>query len=144
MLPLALILACADANKDSDTSDVAQPGSEPAAQPGSEPATQPSSEPSSQPASEPSSQPSSEPSSQPSSEPSSQPSAEPSSQPSSEPSSEVSYTGGYNTNPCTAQTTGYGVGQVAGDFSLLDQYGETLTRSDFCNNTVLLVSAAFW
>ena len=128
MLSLAFILACADANKDSDTSETAQPSSEPSAQPSSEP----------------SSQPSSEPSSQPSSEPSSQPSSEPSSQPSSEPSSEVSYIGGYNTNPCTAQTTGYAVGQVAGDFSLTDQYGETLTLSDFCNNTVLLVSAAFW
>ena len=118
MLPLAFILACADSNKDSDTSEkTAQPATEPAAQPTSEP-------------------------SQPSSEPS-QPSSEPS-QPSSEPSSEVSYTGGYNTNPCTAQTTGYAVGQVAGDFSLIDQYGETVTLSDFCNNTVLLVSAAFW
>ena len=136
MLPLAFILACADANKDSDTSETAQPSAEPSAQPSSEPSTQPSAEPSAQP--------SSEPSSQPSSEPSSQPSSEPSSQPSSEPSSEVSYIGGYNTNPCTAQTTGYAVGEVAGDFSLMDQYGETVTLSDFCNNTVLLVSAAFW
>ena len=132
MLPLALLLACADANKESDTSEAA------------EPAAQPSSEPTAQPSSEPAAQPSSEPSAQPSSEPSSQPSSEPASQPTSEPSSEVSYTGGYNPNPCTAQTTGYAVGQVAGDFNLTDQYGETLTLSDFCNNTVLLVSAAFW
>ena len=54
------------------------------------------------------------------------------------------YTGNYNVNPCTANTTGFTVGDVAGDFELMDQYGETVKLSDFCGNAVLLVSAAFW
>ena len=56
------------------------------------------------------------------------------------------YAGGYNINPCNpeVQATGYAVGQVAGDFELIDQYGENLRLSDFCGNAVLLVSAAFW
>ena len=66
-----------------------------------------------------------------------------------EPSSEPelpTYSGGYNVNLCSpeAQVTGYAVGQVAGDFELIDQYGENLRLSDFCGNTVLLVAAAFW
>ena len=148
-LPLGILLnlACSTADKeeDSSVSDTAE-SSEPSSQPSSEPSSQPSSEPSSQPSSEPSSQPSSEPSSQPSSEPSSQPTSDPTSEPTSEPSEEpiASYTGGYNVNPCSAATTGYGVGQVAGDFALMDQYGETLHLSDFCGNAVVLVSAAFW
>ena len=70
---------------------------------------------------------------------------EPASEPSMEP--EIpSYIGGYNVNPCTTnvQPSGYGIGQVAGDFQLVDQYGETLRLSDFCGNTVVLVAAAFW
>ena len=66
-----------------------------------------------------------------------------------EPSSEPelpTYSGGYNVNLCSPETqaTGYAVGQVAGDFELIDQYGENLRLSDFCGNTVLLVAAAFW
>ncbi len=70
---------------------------------------------------------------------------EPASEPSIEP--EIpSYIGGYNVNPCTTevQPSGYGIGQVAGDFQLVDQYGETLRLSDFCGNTVVLIAAAFW
>ena len=56
------------------------------------------------------------------------------------------YSGGYNVNLCSpeAQATGYAVGQVSGDFELIDQYGENLRLSDFCGNAVLLVAAAFW
>ena len=56
------------------------------------------------------------------------------------------YTGGYNVNLCSSepQATGYGVGQVAGDFTLVDQFGETVRLSDFCGNAVLLVAATFW
>ena len=43
-----------------------------------------------------------------------------------------------------AQKLGYAVGQVAGDFELIDQYGKNLRLSDFCGNTVLLVATAFW
>lgn len=70
-------------------------------------------------------------------------------EPASEPSAETSvpsYIGGYNVNPCSTNVSpsGYGVGQTAGDFALVDQYGETLRLSDFCGNTVVLVAAAFW
>ena len=70
-------------------------------------------------------------------------------EPASEPSVEASlpsYSGGYNVNPCSnnVSPSGYGVGQTAGDFALVDQYGETLRLSDFCGNTVVLVAAAFW
>ena len=104
-----------------------------------------------EPAAEPSTpaEPTSEPSTEPATEPSTEPSAEPSTEPSTEPSEEEpvlpSYAGGYNVNPCSSvQPTGYGVGQVAYDFALTDQYGETLHLEDFCGNAVLLVSAAFW
>ena len=66
-----------------------------------------------------------------------------------EPSSEPelpTYSGGYNVNLCSPEklkTTGYAVGQVAGDFELIDQYGENLRLSDFCGNTVLLVAVHF-
>ena len=84
-----------------------------------------------------------------SAEPTSEPTSDPISEPTSEPTSEPelpSYIGGYNVNPCypSVQPTGYGVGQVAEDFALVDQYGETLRLSDFCGNAVLLVSATFW
>ncbi len=66
-------------------------------------------------------------------------------EPSSEPELPI-YSGGYNVNLCSpeVQSTGYAVGQVAGDFELIDQYGENLRLSDFCGNAVLLVAAAFW
>ena len=76
--------------------------------------------------------------------------SDPSSEPDNrEPSSEPeipSYTGGYNVNLCSpeAQATGYGIGQVAGDFNLVDQFGENVRLSDFCGNAVLLVAATFW
>jgi hypothetical protein len=76
--------------------------------------------------------------------------SDPSSEPDNrEPSSEPeipSYTGGYNVNLCSpeAQATGYAIGQVAGDFNLVDQFGENVRLSDFCGNAVLLVAATFW
>ncbi len=119
--------------------DTSEPSDKHPLDPVGEPTSEPSTE--TQPSSEPSTE------TQPSSEPVSEPS-EPST-PSSEPSQEPelpSYIGGYNVNPCwpSVQTTGYGVGQVSGDFSLMDQYGETLKLSDFCGNAVLIISAAFW
>ena len=110
-----------------------------------DPSTSEPSEPSAQPTSDTHSEPSTQPASEPS-EPSAQPTSEPSTQPTSEPTSEPlpSYTGNYNVNPCDVTTTGYGIGQTAGDFGLTDQYGDTLYLSDFCGNALLLVSAAFW
>jgi hypothetical protein len=56
------------------------------------------------------------------------------------------YIGGYNTDRCEngVNSTGLGIGDVSQDFELMDQYGEMVKLSDFCDNTVLLVSAAFW
>ena len=56
------------------------------------------------------------------------------------------YIGGYNTNLCTPEptSTGFGIGQVSHDFELMDQHGEMVSLSDFCANTVLIVSSATW
>jgi len=37
-----------------------------------------------------------------------------------------------------------GVGDIAENFTLSDQYGEDLSLHDFCDKVVLLESAAFW
>ena len=44
----------------------------------------------------------------------------------------------------TPSATGYAVGQTVPDFSLVDQYGEEVTLSDFCGSVVLLETSAFW
>ena len=56
------------------------------------------------------------------------------------------YIGGYNTNICETdpESNGYAIGEVSHDFQLMDQHGEMVSLSDFCDNTVLLVSSAFW
>ena len=56
------------------------------------------------------------------------------------------YMGGYLTRPCDTEPepTGYAVGQVSPDFTLVDQYGEDVTLSDFCGNTIILEASAFW
>jgi peroxiredoxin len=41
-------------------------------------------------------------------------------------------------------STGNGVGQVASDFELTDQHGETVRLHDFCGKAVLLVASAMW
>jgi len=77
-----------------------------------------------------------------------EPSEEPTDEPAAEPSEEPlpSYSGGYPVNPCNPQVqgNGYGVGSTSYDFSLMDQYGEMLTLSDFCGSVVLLEASAFW
>ena len=40
--------------------------------------------------------------------------------------------------------TGHAVGQIAEDFALTDQHGETVNLSDFCGKVVLLEASAFW
>jgi len=42
------------------------------------------------------------------------------------------------------ESTGNHVGGIAHNFQLVDQDGGTVNLHDFCNHTVLLVSAAFW
>ena len=56
------------------------------------------------------------------------------------------YIGGYNTDRCENgfSSTGLGIGDISTDFEVMDQHGEMIRLSDFCDNTVLLVSAAFW
>lgn len=63
-----------------------------------------------------------------------------------EPEPNPVYIGGYNTNLCFPEesSTGYGIGNVSYDFTLTDQHGEQVSLSDFCGNTVLIVSAAMW
>ena len=56
------------------------------------------------------------------------------------------YEGGWTIGACRDDivATGQAVGQVANDFGLLDQFGETVHLHDFCDRTVWLVFAAFW
>ena len=63
-----------------------------------------------------------------------------------EPEPNPVYIGGYNTNLCfpKATSTGYGIGDVSNDFTLTDQFGEQVSLSDFCGNTVLIVASAGW
>ena len=56
------------------------------------------------------------------------------------------YLGGWPMDPCADTTTGTGSseGDVADNFELVDQFGETVSLYDFCDHAVLLVTAAFW
>lgn len=56
------------------------------------------------------------------------------------------YQGGWAIGACRDDLTGTGTtpGEVAFDFGLLDQFGDTLRLHDFCDRAVLLVAAAFW
>jgi len=56
------------------------------------------------------------------------------------------YFGGYATKPCEEEPepTGYAVGDISQNFELVDQYGEMVSLDDFCGNTVVLETSAFW
>ncbi len=56
------------------------------------------------------------------------------------------YTGGWAIGACRhdLSSTGHDVGEVADDFELTDQFGDSLSLHDFCDREVLMVSAAFW
>jgi hypothetical protein len=56
------------------------------------------------------------------------------------------YLMGWPIDSCRQDISGNGTkeGEVAGDFALLDQFGETVHLYDFCNQVVYLVFAAFW
>ena len=41
----------------------------------------------------------------------------------------------------TLESNGYATGEISYDFELMDQNGEMVSLSDFCDNTVLLVSS---
>ena len=40
--------------------------------------------------------------------------------------------------------TGTGVGDVAANFALTDQFGETVRLHDFCGQAILIESSAYW
>ncbi len=56
------------------------------------------------------------------------------------------YQAGWTIDACRndVQHEGNQLGQVAQDFTLLSQYGEDVTLSDFCDDVVLLVGSASW
>jgi len=56
------------------------------------------------------------------------------------------YLGGYEVNRCESppEATGSDIGDVMGDFALVDQHGDTVSLYDFCGDTVLLINGAFW
>lgn len=63
------------------------------------------------------------------------------------------YTGDYNVGNCEdgvaegdagASGSAYAVGDIAANFSLMDQHGEMVDLYSFCGKTVMLVSGAFW
>lgn len=56
------------------------------------------------------------------------------------------YAGGWAIDACRndVSSTGNGVGQVASDFELTDQFGESVRLHDFCGKAVVLVASAMW
>ncbi|MCB9741455.1 MAG: TlpA family protein disulfide reductase [Alphaproteobacteria bacterium] len=57
------------------------------------------------------------------------------------------YRGGYGVDAeCrdSISSTGHGVGDIAENFTLMDQYGDGVKLHDFCGRVVLLVSGAIW
>jgi len=56
------------------------------------------------------------------------------------------YTGEWAVGACRDDitATGNAAGQVANDFALPDQFGDTVHLHDFCDRVVWLVFAAFW
>ncbi|MEL6346151.1 MAG: redoxin domain-containing protein [Myxococcota bacterium] len=58
----------------------------------------------------------------------------------------VVYLGGWPVDDCydRLEPTGNAIGDVTDDFSLMDQYGETVQLHHFCGHAVLLISAAMW
>ena len=56
------------------------------------------------------------------------------------------YAGGWPIGDCRddIESSGHSVGQIAEDFSLLDQHGDMVRLHSFCDRVVLIVAAAFW
>ncbi|MEE2749910.1 MAG: hypothetical protein VX519_00645, partial [Myxococcota bacterium] len=56
------------------------------------------------------------------------------------------YQGGWSIAACrdAVVATGNEVGEIAEDFSLLDQFGDRVRLHSFCDSVVWLVGAAFW
>jgi len=56
------------------------------------------------------------------------------------------YLGGWGRDDCYDQyaTAVYSVGDIAADFALVDQHGDTIHLRDFCGRTIYLISGAMW
>lgn len=56
------------------------------------------------------------------------------------------YTGGWAIDGCRNDITSTGTaeGEIAPDFSLLDQFGEMVSLHDFCDRVIYVVFAAGW
>lgn len=56
------------------------------------------------------------------------------------------YVGGWDIGTCQDDIvpTGTGVGQVAPDFLLFDQFGDQVRLHDFCHKAVYIIAGAFW
>ena len=58
---------------------------------------------------------------------------------------DVPYIGGWKKDSCRDEIdpTGNGIGDVAEDFGLVDQFGDRVSLHDFCNRVVLIEFAGF-
>ncbi len=56
------------------------------------------------------------------------------------------YLGGWPMDSCRSEIVGIGnaPGEVAYDFTLMDQFGDDLRLHDFCDHVVLLIASAAW
>lgn len=56
------------------------------------------------------------------------------------------YENGWKIDACRAdiESTGNAEGEIANNFEMLDQFGETVKLHDFCDQVVYIVFAAFW
>lgn len=56
------------------------------------------------------------------------------------------YAGGWTMGACRndIDSSGNSEGEVANNFELADQFGETVSLHDFCDRVVFMVFAAFW
>ena len=61
-------------------------------------------------------------------------------------STDKPYKGGWPIDACRndISPTGNGVGDIAPNFTLSDQYGDIVKLHDFCDKAVMLVAGAFW
>lgn len=59
--------------------------------------------------------------------------------------SDVPYQGGWRKADCRdeIEPTGNGIGEVAENFALVDQFGDTLELHDFCDRVVLIEFSGF-
>jgi hypothetical protein len=56
------------------------------------------------------------------------------------------YAGGWGRDPCFDDfaPAAYGIGDIADDFALVDQFGDTVHLRDFCGRAIYLLAGAMW